>query len=70
MQLAQCLITNGNGHITFAGHLIGEGMPHCQVIDKVTTSNGPKMGIHYLSHTRMLVITAEHWNLTAGITPF
>lgn len=55
MQSAQCPITSGNGHITVAGHLIELWMPHCLVIDKVTTLDEPRIGTHCLQHTGMKV---------------
>lgn len=60
MQLAQCLITNENEHITFAGHLKRVGMPHCRIIDKVTTFYKPKTGTHCLPHIGMTVTAADY----------
>lgn len=61
MQLAQCLITSEKRHITFAGHWKRAGMPHCHVIDKVTTFYKPNTGTYCLPHTGWTVTTAEHW---------
>lgn len=67
MQLAHCLITNGNGHITFADRLIRVWMPHCRIIDKVTTFYEPKIGTHYLPHTGKMVTTAEDTMKNLGL---
>lgn len=42
-------------------------MPHCRIIDKVTTFYEPKIGTHYLPHTGKMVTTAEDTMKNLGL---